>query len=144
MITLQEGKCYRTRDGRKAEVLERATSSLYPHVGTIDALKFSWTENGSYFHPSEEAGQDGRDLVAEWPDEPASSPDPVSAPAHYTSGTIECIDAIEAMLTVDEFRGFLRGNIVKYQWRYRQKGGAQDLDKSSWYLDRLKRLEATP
>jgi hypothetical protein len=69
--------------------------------------------------------------------------DPVSAPAHYTSGTIECIDAIEAMLTVDEFRGFLRGNIVKYQWRYRQKGGAQDLDKSSWYLDRLKRLEAS-
>jgi hypothetical protein len=70
--------------------------------------------------------------------------DPVSAPAHYTSGTIECIDAIEAMLTVDEFRGFLRGNVQKYLWRHRLKGNsAEDLSKASWYLDRLKRLEGS-
>ena len=33
--------------------------------------------------------------------------DPVSRPSHYTAGGIECIDAIRAALTPDEFRGFV-------------------------------------
>ena len=58
-------------------------------------------------------------------------------PAHYTSGDIECIDAIKAQMTQDEFLGYLRGNNIKYLWRYRQKGGAEDLRKAEWYLRRL-------
>jgi hypothetical protein len=38
----------------------------------------------------------------------------VNSPAHYTNGKVECIDAIESMLTRDEFIGYLRGNILKY------------------------------
>jgi predicted transcriptional regulator len=67
--------------------------------------------------------------------------DPVNSPSHYTNGSVECIDAIESMLTKEEFTGFLRGNILKYQWRYKQKNGAEDLKKAQWYFDKLKEKE---
>ena len=67
--------------------------------------------------------------------------DPVDAPAHYQGNKMQCIDAMEAMLSVDEFRGYLRGNVFKYQWRFREKGGVEDLRKARWYLDRLINLE---
>ena len=40
----------------------------------------------------------------------------VNHPTHYCLGNIECIEAIESMLTRDEFRGFLWGNAFKYLW----------------------------
>ena len=64
--------------------------------------------------------------------------DLVNHPPHYTAdGTIECIDAIEAQLTPEEYRGYLKGNIAKYVWRERHKGGPESLKKASFYLDRL-------
>ena len=63
--------------------------------------------------------------------------DPVNSPAHYNQGRVQCIDAIEASMTRDEFLGFLKGNVTKYVWRYSGKGGLQDLRKANWYLDRL-------
>ena len=64
--------------------------------------------------------------------------DHVNHPPHYTAnGAIECIDAIEAALTPEEFRGFCKGNVLKYLWRMNHKGGAQDLKKALWYLQRL-------
>lgn len=59
-------------------------------------------------------------------------------PSHYNvGGEIECIDTIQACMTTDEFLGYLRGNCQKYLWRYRHKGGAEDLRKAQWYLNRL-------
>jgi hypothetical protein len=63
--------------------------------------------------------------------------DPVSHPDHYTSGSIECIDAIRSALTPEEFRGYLKGNIIKYIWRERLKGQNESLNKADWYLDYL-------
>jgi len=63
--------------------------------------------------------------------------DQVNHPSHYTDGAIECIEALEAELTADEFRGYMKGNIAKYIWRERMKGGVQSLKKAQWYLDRL-------
>lgn len=63
--------------------------------------------------------------------------DPVNHPSHYCKGGIECIDAIEASMTPEQFGGYLKGNIEKYIWRYEIKGGLQDLEKAMWYLDRL-------
>lgn len=61
-----------------------------------------------------------------------------SSPAHYTQDeNIECIDAIQASLSPIEFRGFLRGNVKKYLWRYPMKEGLKDLLKAHWYLNRL-------
>lgn len=63
----------------------------------------------------------------------------VNHPQHYCSSDngIECIDAIEASMTVEQFKGFLKGNIEKYLWRYENKGGVEDLEKARWYLERL-------
>ena len=52
----------------------------------------------------------------------------------YAHGEIECIDAIQAALTAEEFRGFCKGNVLKYVWRERYKGGNEDLRKAEDYL----------
>ena len=63
--------------------------------------------------------------------------DVVNKPKHYNQGTIECIDAIEAMLTHEEFVGYLRRNSLKYRWRFRYKNGTEDLLKAQWYERKL-------
>ncbi len=62
--------------------------------------------------------------------------DPVNAPPHYRTGDIECIDAIESALTAEEFRGYCKGNALKYVWRERHKGQDESLKKAIWYLER--------
>tara|TARA_R110000744_G_scaffold6302_5_gene22156 strand:+ start:645 stop:968 length:324 start_codon:yes stop_codon:yes gene_type:complete len=61
----------------------------------------------------------------------------VNHPAHYNQGQTECIDAIEAMLSIEEYIGYLRGNSMKYRWRFRYKNGLEDLNKAQWYEKRL-------
>ena len=64
--------------------------------------------------------------------------DAVNHPSHYNSGDIECIDAIEAMLTPEEFIGYLRGNSLKYRWRFRyKKQPVEDMMKARWYEEKL-------
>ena len=64
--------------------------------------------------------------------------DLVNNPPHYNNGNIECLDAIEAMLTPEEFRGYCKGNAMKYIWRSELKGAnIQDLEKSVFYLKRI-------
>lgn len=64
--------------------------------------------------------------------------DPVNHPSHYTSGAVECIDAIEAAMTFEEFVGFLRGQMIKYVWRAGRKGdGREDIEKALWYGRKL-------
>ena len=65
------------------------------------------------------------------------SADPVNAPAHYRQGAIDAITAIEAQLTPEEFRGYLKGNVAKYIWRERKKGGGESLRKAQWYMNLL-------
>jgi len=63
---------------------------------------------------------------------------PVNRPEHYNNGSMECIDAIQGMLTHDEYIGYLRGNALKYNWRCRYKGKpVEDLRKARWYEERL-------
>jgi len=63
--------------------------------------------------------------------------DNVNHPAHYKVGGIETIDFLEAKLTPEEFRGYLRGNILKYLSRAGSKGNyEEDMLKARWYLNR--------
>jgi hypothetical protein len=67
--------------------------------------------------------------------------DAVNNPAHYNTGSIECIDAMEAMLSEEEFIGYLRGNSFKYRWRMRHKESAvKDLQKAQWYERKLQNI----
>ncbi len=61
--------------------------------------------------------------------------DPVNNPEHYTQGTVECIEAIQSALTEEEFRGYCKGNAIKYIWREKHKGGKESIEKAAWYLD---------
>jgi aminoglycoside phosphotransferase family enzyme len=64
--------------------------------------------------------------------------DQVNHPSHYTSGNIECIDAIEASMTLEAFKGYLKGNCTKYLYRYEKKQNqSEDLKKCRWYLEKL-------
>ena len=66
------------------------------------------------------------------------SDDPVNSPAHYNRKGVEAIQAIEASMSPEEYRGYLKGNCMKYMWRYQYKGKpVEDLKKCQWYLDRL-------
>jgi len=76
-------------------------------------------------------------------EKPVIQEDMVNHPSHYTDGGIECIEAIEAQLSTEELEGYLRGCCIKYQWRWRNKGGVQDLEKCRWYLDRLIQIQNT-
>jgi hypothetical protein len=63
--------------------------------------------------------------------------DNVNHPDHYTQGGIECIEAIQAQMTPEGFQAYCQGNVVKYLWRWRQKGGVESLRKAQWYLSRM-------
>ena len=61
--------------------------------------------------------------------------DVVNHPEHYTSGKYETIDIIKD--SVDDFKSYVHGNIIKYILRYKRKGGVQDLKKAQIYLNWL-------
>jgi len=64
--------------------------------------------------------------------------DVVNKPDHYNTGNIECIDAIEESMSSIAFQGYLKGNCMKYLWRYDYKGKpVEDLQKAQWYLAKL-------
>ena len=66
------------------------------------------------------------------------SGDSVKHPRHYTTGKIECIEAIKESMTRPEYRGYLKGQVMKYIWRYQHKGKPlEDLQKAAQYLDWL-------
>ena len=97
-------------------------------------------KEASWFEPVEDNGCKDGVCPVPWatkPYRPELQPDLVNHPPHYTDGSIECIDAIEAQLTPEEWRGYLKGNIAKYAWRERHKGGTESLRKARFYLDRL-------
>lgn len=64
--------------------------------------------------------------------------DAVFSPLHYNQGGIECIEALRACMSKEEYRGFLRGNVIKYLWRLNDKATPQEnIKKARWYLDTL-------
>ena len=64
--------------------------------------------------------------------------DVVNNPNHYNNGSIECIEGIQASMSDEAFAGYLKGNCLKYLWRYDYKGKpVEDLQKAQWYLAEL-------
>lgn len=63
--------------------------------------------------------------------------DMVNQPKHYTAGKIEVIRIMEDQLTAEEYRGYIKGQVIKYITRERYKNGLEDLKKAAWYLNRL-------
>ena len=109
----EDGKWWRTSslDDATPDEWDRAAAAAYgePQVGKL-------------FHPS---------------DAPKESC-PVENPDHYNTGAIEAIEAIRASMPPEQFFGYLKGNVMKYLWRYDYKEKPiEDLRKADWYLNRL-------
>ena len=62
------------------------------------------------------------------------STDEVLHPSHYTQGGLEVSEIFKKKLTTEEFRGFCKGNVLKYVLRGNYKGGLQDYEKAAVYL----------
>ena len=64
--------------------------------------------------------------------------DDITKPKHYTQGKVECLDAIDSVLEESSRIDFYRSQIVKYMWRFRDKGDPlKDAKKAQFYLGRL-------
>jgi hypothetical protein len=60
---------------------------------------------------------------------------------HYKDMAIQPWTVMQAVLTDEEFIGFLKGNIIKYSMRQGRKLGAgDDADKAKHYLAKLKEM----
>ena len=59
---------------------------------------------------------------------------------HILWGDTQSIEVIKSFLTPDEYKGFLKGNILKYQLRLGKKDSVvQDMKKIKDYTDELEK-----
>ena len=63
---------------------------------------------------------------------------------HYKDMGIQPWAVMEAVLTHDEFVGFLKGNIIKYSLRAGRKDGSDDAGKAKHYMQKLKEVTGYP
>jgi len=62
--------------------------------------------------------------------------------SHYKDMPVEPLEVMRQVMTKDEYRGFLKGNIIKYSMRAGHKENAEtDADKASHYMDFLKEFD---
>ena len=63
----------------------------------------------------------------------------VNHPQHYGGDTTyEVIKVLKAWLTPEEYIGFLKGNVIKYDARSAKKGSMlEDVRKAQWYQNEL-------
>ena len=70
------------------------------------------------------------------------SADSVNHPAHYKHGDIATLDIIRMSLTAEEFQGFLKGNVLKYQIRapFKHETPDEDYAKAKYYYDEYREV----
>ena len=130
---LELGKSYKMESGRGADVV----LDMLPFAGEVVTItscgdEYYVEEVGYFFTDDMFEG-----LVEEA--EVAKEVDMVNHPTHYQNGGIETIELIKEYLTPEEFRGYLKGNIIKYRERAPYKGNAeQDYAKALKYWEWLK------
>lgn len=57
-------------------------------------------------------------------------------PQHYQRNGMECIDAIKAAVqNLSGAEAFETGSAIKYLWRWKEKGGKDDLKKAVWFIN---------
>ena len=62
--------------------------------------------------------------------------DNVNKPKHYSGSTsLDCIECMIVAFGEEAVYHFCLCNAFKYLWRYKNKNGAEDIDKARWYLN---------
>ena len=138
---IAEGDVVYFEDGSEAVVDNVTFEQNYAVITFYDFGTFEFNYDGSKFQEDAEVGNIIH--VLHGAPEPVketykSADDPVNHPSHYTRGGIECIEAIKASMTAEAYKGYLKGNVLKYLWRYENKGKpVEDLKKANTYLEWL-------
>lgn len=60
---------------------------------------------------------------------------------HYVKMQVQPWDVMQSVLTHEEFRGFLLGNVIKYAMRQGLKAGSDDAGKAQHYMEKLKEID---
>ena len=60
---------------------------------------------------------------------------------HYLMMDIQPWDVMAAVLTREEYIGFLKGNVIKYSLRAGRKAGSDDVAKARHYMAKLKEVQ---
>ena len=147
--------CLVTRDmcemgGKEALIkMVRSRSYLLSTKGT----DWSWTDEMLEPVPDDspdDSPDDAPLAVVEGPDDSNRSiytpvtetVDNVNHPQHYKHGEIETIDIIRMSLTAEEFQGFLKGNVLKYQMRapFKHADPDEDYKKAKYYYDEYREV----
>lgn len=111
------------------KILDDEKVSASMRSGEADEYIASKVSHGCFLRPDNAGSPKTENVTADM--------DSVYSPSHYNTGDIECIDAIKAALTPEQFIGFLRGNVLKYAWRAPFKGHEiEDVSKLIWYASR--------
>ncbi len=76
-------------------------------------------------------------VVAHAMSHPSSANQQQVGGSHYKSMPIQPWEAMQAWMTPDEFKGFLKGNAIKYLARCNAKGGLEDVKKAHHYTAKL-------
>ena len=62
--------------------------------------------------------------------------------SHYKDMPMQPIEVMQAVLTPDEYRGYLKGCIIKYSMRAGRKEGSDDAGKAQHYRQKLAEVMA--
>ena len=62
-------------------------------------------------------------------------------PNHYNKGKKDLIEMWYQTMPLEQFRGAMKSNVIKYTMRYENKNQLEDLNKALEYLKRLKEYE---
>ena len=62
--------------------------------------------------------------------------------SHYKDMPMQPWDVMQAVLTPEEFRGYLKGNVIKYAMRAGRKEGSDDAGKAQHYRQKLAEIDA--
>lgn len=66
----------------------------------------------------------------------------MTEPEYYCKNGLSPLEAFKkGLLSEEEYRGFIKGNIIKYTVRYDDKGGVEDIVKLMDYVLSLYELE---
>lgn len=76
-------------------------------------------------------------------DLPCTGHDVVNHPSHYCQDdSMECIDEMIALYSVEEVKSFCKLNVHKYRKRALYKNKEEDMKKSDWYMKKYVELSA--
>ena len=145
------GGTYIIKSDLYKEVLDQNAEKRKERFNELTGEKISEESSDEPEEEPDDSPDDAPLAVVEGPDDSNRSiytpvtqtVDNVNHPQHYKHGEIETLDIIRMSLTAEEFHGFLKGNVLKYQIRAPHKHETPDEDykKAKFYYDRLQEVE---